>query len=238
MRIAILLLISVQFLAAETFTVIHKKTGWPNGKGSVEITDEGIRFEAKKEKRSRQWGWLDIQYFDRISETEFDILTYQDQRKYLGRDRSFRFLITEGALSDQLFEMISAKLERPVTDRVVRQASQVIYEVPVKHQHGFGGCEGVLQFTKDAIYYVTEHTKDAREWQLARDVNSVWSADKYRLEIHTYDNNRREFSRSRVYKFDLKEPLNATLYRDLKLRMYSLETAHLPYTSESGPASE
>ena len=83
MRYVLLVLLSIQLLAGETFTVIHKKTAWSNGKGAIEITEAGIAFTAKKEKRSREWGWLDIQYFDRISETEFNILSYEDQKKYL-----------------------------------------------------------------------------------------------------------------------------------------------------------
>ena len=223
MKIAVLFLISVQFLAADTFTVIHKKKGLPNGSGTVEITDDGIRFQAKKQKRSRQWSWLDIQYFDRISENEFNILTYEDQKRFLGRDKSYRFLITDGKLSGELFAKISNKLARPVTNRVVREGEKVLYEIPVKHQHGLGGCEGVLRFTEDAIYYVTDHTKDAREWLLARDINSVWSMSPYQLELHVYDNNRREFSSTRVYNFQLKKPLEEAFYRELKLAMYKLE---------------
>lgn len=238
MRYAVLLLIGAQLLAAETFTVVHKRTAWHNGRGTIQITGEGISYQAKKPKHSRDWSWLDIQYFDRISDTEFAILTYEDQRRWLGRDRSYRFVIEEGRLTDELFQTISEKLGRPVTNRVVRAPAAVRYEVPVKHLHAFGGCEGTLQFTEDAVYYLTGHAKDAREWLLARDVDSVWSANPYQLELHVYDNNRREFSRTRVYKFDLKEPLNAALYRDLKLKLYNLETAHLPFTSDTGPASE
>ena len=61
----------------------------------------------------------------------------------------------------------------------------------VKHLHSFGGCEGTLRFTEDAITYVTENENDAREWSLVRDVHSVWSSDRYQLQIHAYENNRR-----------------------------------------------
>lgn len=239
MKYVLLVLLSIQLLAGETFTVIHKRKAWRNGKGTVEITADGIAFNAKKEKRSRKWGWLDIQYFDRISETEFNILTFTDQRKYLGRDRSYRFVITDGKLSDTLFAMISKKLARPVTNRVNRpQPDEVTYEIPVKHMHTFGGCEGVLRFTKDAIYYVTPYAKDQRQWMLARDVNSVWSDDVYQLEVHAYDNNRRAFSKTRNYQFTLKEPLKASFYRALKLKLYKLEVAHLPLRAADATGGE
>ena len=114
MRLAVMLLTTVG-LGAETFPVVHVKTAWFDGQGTVEINDEGITFRAKKEKNSRKWGWLDIQYFDRISEKEFNILTYEDQNRYLGQDRSYRFTITDGTLGDDLFRRISEKVARPVT---------------------------------------------------------------------------------------------------------------------------
>ena len=213
MKLALVLCMVAPLLAAETFTVIHKKTAWSDGHGTVEITDDGISFQAKKEKRSRRWGWLDIQHFDRISETEFVVLSYEDRKRYLGRDRSWRFLITDGKLTDSLFREISGKLTRPPTNRVVRDQPALRYSVPVKHLHTFGGCEGELRFTDEAIYYVTDHTRDAREWLLARDVDSIWSSSKYNLEVHAHD--------SRLHRFDLKEPLDAEYYRKLKLRLFA-----------------
>lgn len=238
MRLAVMLLTTVGLLGAETFPVVHVKTAWFDGQGTVEINDEGITFRAKKEKNSRKWGWLDIQYFDRISEKEFNILTYEDQNRYLGQDRSYRFTITDGTLGDDLFRRISEKVARPVTNRVVRPPENVLYEVPVKHLHTFGGCAGMLRFTTDRIFYVTDHQKDAREWLLDRDVNSVWSADTYRLSVSIYDNNRREFSRTRVYQFDLKTPLDQAFYSGLKLKLYNLEVTHLPVASGSAPGAE
>ncbi len=94
----------------------------------------------------------------------------------------------------------------------------------MKHDRAFGGSEGELEFTANAIYYVTKDKTDGRTWLMDRDVVSVWSDDPYRLEVRAYDNNRREFSRTGTYKFDLKEKLNPEFYRELKLRLYGLET--------------
>jgi len=224
MRPAVLLLIAVQLLAGQTLSVIHKKKLWRDGRGTIDVTQNGIVYRANKKKHGRNWNWLDIQHFDRISETEFVILTYEDQRRYLGRDRQYRFTITDGRLTDELFRIISRKLARPVTNRAVGEPLAVRYEVPVKHLHSLGGCEGTLKFTKNTIYFITDHKKDGREWQMTRDVSSAWSAHPYHLELHVYDNNRREFSRTRVYKFDLKKPLDPAFYRELKLSLYKLKS--------------
>ncbi len=222
MRVLVLLLAWAGLTMAQTLEVVHKKWLWPDGKGVVEITPEHIAFKAAKEKNSRTWRYPDIQYFDRVSEKEFVILSYEDQRLELGRDRPFRFEITSGELGDALFESIRQRLRKPATNRVVRDIPAG-YELSVKHLHSLGGCEGRLTFTADRVAYITPHRKDAREWRLATDIESVWSMHPYHLEFHVYDNNQREFSRTRVYKFQLKQPLDAGFYQNLKLQMYRLQ---------------
>lgn len=228
MKYLLILLFIAQPLAAQTFDVIHEKTLWRNGRGKIEITDQGIIFAAEKKENSRTWRYGDIQYFDRISSKEFTILSYEDNPMLLGRDKQYHFLITNGELTNDVFYRIRDRLNKPATNREFPDAVNAQYELPVKHQHTFGGCEGTLKFTEFGIYYVTDHKKDAREWRFASDIQSVWSSNRYQLEIHAFDNNRREFSRTRVYKFDLKEPLDPEIYRSLKLKLYDLEAVHRP----------
>lgn len=219
----ILALFIPQVLSGQTLTVTLKKRLWPDGHGKILIGEKAIAYEASKKDESRTWEYPDIQYFDRLSPTEFVILTYEDQRLALGRDRQFHFVVTEGELDDELFRTIAARLGKPVTNRFVPEQVAAEYSVPAKHLHTFGGCEGVLKFSGDTIYYITEHREDAREWKLGRDAQSVWSADPYQLEVHAYDNNRREFSRTRIYNFQLKKALNQVFYRNLKRKIYNLE---------------
>ncbi len=246
MKLTILLLAFGTLLSAETFPARLEKPLWPDRQGTVEINDLGITYTAPNTKHGPQWlgldhvgheldrvanrphslswKWIDIQYFDRISPKEFVVLTYQDDWRFLGRDREYRFRLTEGVLSDSLFRNISSHLKRPVTDRVPPGKVAAVYTIPVKHDRGLGGSQGELEFTAKAIYYVTKNKTDGRTWFMDRDIVSVWSDDPYRLEIRVYDNNRREFSRTTTYKFDLKEKLDAEFYRSLKLKLYGLET--------------
>ena len=228
MKTILILLFMAHPLAAQTFNVIHEKALKRDGRGKVEITEEGISYVPDRSKDGRVWRYEDIQYFDRISSKEFTILSYEDNPMLLGRDKQYHFIITEGELTDEIFYEIRDRLNKPATNREFPGIVNVQYSLPVKHQHTFGGCKGTLKFTEDRIYYVTDYKKDAREWRLDSDIQSVWSSDRYRLEIHTYENNRREFSRTRVFKFDLKEPLDPEVYRSLKLKLYNLEAAHRP----------
>ncbi|MGP8246434.1 MAG: hypothetical protein ACLQVN_18175 [Bryobacteraceae bacterium] len=233
-------------LLAETFPAKLEKPLWPDRQGSIEINDKGITYTAPKPKRGPQWlgiqhvghaldrlanrpyslrwKWVDIQYFDRISPKEFVVLTYQDDWRFLGRDREYRFRLTAGELTDSLFQSISGHLKRPVTDRVPPGKVNALYTVPVKRDRTFGGSEGELEFTRDSIYYVTRNKTGGRTWRMDRDIVSVWSDDPYRLEIRAYENDRREFSRTAAYKFDLKQKLDPEFYRELKLKLFGLET--------------
>ena len=100
MKFALLLLLASSILSAETVSVSLKKHFWPDGEGTLDIDRQGITYKAADGKQQLHWGWLDIQYFDRISRKEFVLLTYKDQRLLLGRDREYRFVVTRGELSD------------------------------------------------------------------------------------------------------------------------------------------
>jgi hypothetical protein len=226
MKCTVLLLALHALLSAETFPARQVKPLWPDGQGTVEINDNGITYTQANTKHGLSWKWVDIQYFDRISSKEFVVLTYKDDWRFFGRDREYRFRLTKGDLTDSLFRRMSSHLRRPVTDRVPPGKLTTLYTIPVKHDRTLIGSSGELEFTRDAIYYVTEKKADGRTWLMDRDIVSVWSDDPYRLEIRAYDNNRREFSRTATYKFDLKEKLDPAFYRELKLRLYGLETNH------------
>jgi hypothetical protein len=211
---------------AQTFPVIQKKAFWPDGGGELIITPEAMEFRAAgKEQNSRRWLYRDIQHLDRISPNELVILSYEDQKWQLGRDREFRFVLTEGQITNALFETLRSRLGKPSTDRVVGEEQNPLYEIAVKHLHTFGGCEGRLVFTRDAVTYQTDHAKDAREWRLDSEIESVWSQGPFRLDIHVHENNRREFSATRVYQFALKQRLDNGFYSSLKKRLYGLTLA-------------
>jgi hypothetical protein len=235
MKQTVLLLAFAEAALAASFPARLERTLWPDRQGTIEITGEGITFAAR---HTLSWKWTDIQYFDRISRREFVVLTYQDDWRLLGRDKAYHFRLTQGELSDALFEEISAHLGRPVTDRVPPGQVAAVYSIAVKREGAFCGSEGTLEFTNRAIYYVTKEKKGGRTWLLDRDIVSVWSDDPYRLEIRAYENNRREFSRTATYKFDLKQKLDPEFYRRLKLKLYGLEANNEVIRQPPGTAAK
>lgn len=208
--------------AQSSFEVVRKKPFWPNAKGTLVIGDDGVEFRREKEEDTKSWSYRDIQSLDRISPTEIEILTYEDVAWRLGQDRSYRFSLVSGEIDDALFESMAGKIGRSVTDRIVEDGPRDAPRLPVKHLKPFGGSEGELIFGESAIYYATDAPKQAREWRLDRDVESVWAAHRYQLELHVFEAGRRDFDDTQVYRFQLKKPLDPDLYRGLKLRLYDL----------------
>ena len=201
----------------EGIKVRHDHDPWGSCEGELFVTEEGIEFQSEKEDHSRKWSWDDIQTVDRLSAGRFTIITYNDQRLLLGRDQPYDFTVLEGeGLTDVLFEVIKNRFPRTVVDRVVHEVDRIEYEVPVKHLHTFGGCEGILRFGKDVIVYGTDHAKDARSWRRDREVSGIWSTGRYDLEIEVYEKDGGDFLRTRTFRFQLKRPLDENYYTKLR----------------------
>lgn len=208
--------------AQETFEVVRKKPLWLDQPGALRVTDAGLCFDAKGEE-PRCWDFLDIQHFDRVSPAELVLLSYEDVAWKLGRDRSYRFELTSGEISDALFERLTAAVGRPATDRVVAPPDDALETLPVKRLKTFGGSEGELYVSPERIVYASDAPGESREWRLDREVAAVWSADRYRLEVQAWEGNPGSFRKPEVYRFALKEPLDPELYRRLKMRLYDIQ---------------
>jgi len=238
MKTLILLLLTTGLVSAQTsfvqasFEVIRKKSLWFDQKGAVRIDDSGISFQpAGKEEKSRTWTYEDIQFLDRVSATEFRLLSYEDTAWRLGQDRRYRFVLTSGEFTDEVLNYVATRMGKAITNRVVSrpdspgqyEGPHAEQELPVKHLTTWGGSEGVLFLSPERIAYQTDARNKSREWLVARDVQSVWSADPYRLELHVYEDSRGSFRMTKVYKFALKQPLDPEFYRRLKLKLYEVE---------------
>ena len=219
--IVLSVVVTVAGYAQTSFEVVRKRPLWPDAEGTLVVGDESVEFR-RDEDDAKAWSYAEIQSLDRISATEIEILTYEDVAWRLGQDRSYRFALLSGEIDDALFESMAEKIGRPVTNRIVEAEPAEAPRLPVKHLKLFGGSEGELIFGESAIHYATDAAKQSREWLLDRDVESVWAAHRYQLELHVFEAGRRDFDNARVYRFQLKEPLNPDLYRRLKLKLYEL----------------
>ena len=198
----------------------HDHDPWGSCRGTVEVDEKGIRFQSEEKEHSRDWSWNDIQSVDRYSPRRFSVLTYHDQKWLLGQDRAFDFTVPEGesGFTEALFEEVRSNLPGPLVDRQVR-ALETEYEVPVKHLHTFGGCEGELLFGRDLVVFHSEDPDHSRSWRRDREVQTVWSSGPYDLELDVYERQAGDLQRTRRFRFQLKEPINRSFYTRLKREM-------------------
>ncbi|HSR52669.1 MAG TPA: hypothetical protein VLV83_17750 [Acidobacteriota bacterium] len=207
--------------AAQSLRVRHDHDPWGQCRGDLLISNQGIEYRPdKKEEHHRQWSWDQIQSFDRKSPDQFSLLTYEDLKWKLGKDRFFDFKVLPDSesLSQEAFSVIVERLAKPLTDRLARDIEPEL-EVPAKHLHTFGGCQGVLKIGPGWIVYDTDHPGHARSWRRSMEVESLWSADPFHLEVHVFESYQRSYRTTRNYRFQLKRRLDADYYATLRRGM-------------------
>jgi hypothetical protein len=78
------------------------------------------------------------------------------------------------------------------------------YEFPVDHDHTLRSCRGSLVITPEKIEYKTAHEKHARVWRYV-ELQQVKVESKTRLDLLTYEDEKRLAGRDREWSFKLLE---------------------------------
>jgi hypothetical protein len=220
--LSLLLLLAAPALCQDVFEATLERPLWLKKTGELRFAAEAVEFQPKGADEPLRWEHGDIQLFDRVSRTELRILTYEDSKWKLGRDRELRFSVTSGEISDELFERVRAKLHRPANDRVLGNLAEPAHRLAVKHLHPLGGCEGELLIFEDHIVYDSRDERHNRDWVLGEAVEGVWSSDAYELEVHVREPRAGRPGEMRVWRYQLKQRLDQELYERLKRQLYRL----------------
>ncbi len=123
-------------------------------------------------------------------------------------------------MTDELFNFVVTRLRRNPGPEPPATPPGGRYELAVKHKHLFGGCQGVLKITDQFIEYVTNDKSDQRLWKYL-DIKRIEQGSAYELEIYTYEDQLLQFGRDKVFRFELKEPLEPEVYEFMVKRMHS-----------------
>ena len=192
-----------------SFKMRHDHNPWGECIGEMTVSESGIKFESNEEEHSFDRDWTGIQSLDRKTAMEFTILSYEDRKWLVGRDRPLNFTVVEGiGLQDQVFSLIKQNLPVPVVDRVVADVGETLYEIPAKHLHTFGGCEGILRFSPGVIVFDSQNREDSRSWRIDREIKGVWSTGPYDLDINVREGSGVDSGSERRFRFQLKRPID------------------------------
>ena len=206
------LLLQAPVQSGETSLAVRHEHALGSCPGTLIFSDAGVRYETKEKGRQRSWAYPDVKFFEIVSSKKIEIHSYEDQSVLrLGQDWDFVFEFTEGEIGNNLYQLLVDKSPRAVVTHVLFPGTELVQEMPVRHRHNIGGCQGVLTIAEDKIIYRTEHKGDSRIWRL-KDIESFASNDPFHLRISTA---------FETFNFDLKLPLEEKAHEHIWNAVYS-----------------
>lgn len=177
--------------------------------GELIISNNGVEYRAKKEKDSRAWTYTDIKLFEILSPTRVRIWTHQNRKLLLGQDESLTFKLIDGQINQQVSDFLRERINRPLVTSFTSETSEPLAQIPVKHLHRLGGCQGVLKVYMDSLVYEAQDGHDSRSWRWM-DLRAVGRPDIDRFEVLTFE--PQVGGPKRSFNFILKEPLPEKAY--------------------------
>lgn len=187
--------------------------------GELIINENGIEYRAKKrEHENRSWAYSgDIKLLEILSPTKIRIWTYKDRKLFLGKDESLTFRIVEGQIDQKVSDFLRERIARPFVTSFAEEDQNALAQIPVKHSHRFGGCEGLLKVYSDRLVYESQTGHDSRSWRWT-DLRSVGRPDIFRFDVETFEPQPGASSRS--FNFILKEQMADKTYDLIWSRVY------------------
>lgn len=223
LSLSLLFLAAGSSFAAENqfqYSVRHHHT-LKDCQGVLTISDAGVEYKTDHKNDSRKWKFEEIRLLKVESPTEISILTYEDQKRYIGKDRAFSFRLVEGKVSGDLSAFVLARVKRPMVLAVLPPGSpdeeKPAFEIPVKHLHTIEGAMGVLRIHADRIVFQAAKEGDSRLWRIS-DINRFAQPDRYRFQI--ISDVPMTGGPTEVYNFQLLNELPAGVYDYLWVRLH------------------
>ncbi len=199
------------------FSVEHQHT-FRNCRGTLTITADRIEYKTNHKEDSRSWKYEDVRQIKVDSPTALEIVSYEDQKRLLGRDRIFKFKLLQGQITKEVSVLLMAHATRPVATSVLPETGgSPAFEIPVKHLHTFGGCAGVLKIYSDRVTYESsDRPSESGYWRYA-DIQNFGRPSRYRFEITTFEDKFGGPTRS--FNFQLKQEFPEAAHDYLWLRL-------------------
>jgi hypothetical protein len=231
MSLVLLMLTLAQSATGQAWAFpVHHDHAFGSCDGALTISDDSIRYQARDGEHIWEWSYPEIASLEILSTSRIRIRSWESGGALsLWGDREFTFDVDETAadaseIDEEVYTFLDARSPRPVRTRIAFAAGNgsagagplpavIVQEVPVRHRHRLGGCQGMLSILGDRIVYETEDPEDSRTWRLA-DIESFGSTGEFDLRVSTAEE---------TYRFDLKAPLNDETYRHLWENVYEPE---------------
>ncbi len=187
-------------------------------RGTLKIDADGVEYRTAHYKDSRKWKFDNIRTLEIKSPTEISIVTYEDQKRWAGKDKVFEFTLLDKKANPELAEFLLKHVKRPLELAVFPEdGEKPEFEIPVKHLHTIVGAEGMLRIYRDKIVFQSSKVGDSRYWRL-EDIERFSQPDRFRFQIVTYV--PKAGGPTETYNFQLKEDLPEGVYDYLWVRLH------------------
>ena len=186
-------------------------------RGTLKISDSGVEYQTPHSKDGRKWKFQEIQTIEVKSPTQISLITYEDQKRYFGKDRAFEFELLSEKVKPELSAFLLAHVTRPMIVAVLPETAKPAFEFPVKHLHAITGATGTLRFYPDRVVFQSAREGDSRLWRLS-DIERFSQPDRYRFQIVTHV--PKAGWPTEIYNFQLMEDLPPAVYDYLWVRLH------------------
>jgi hypothetical protein len=220
-RIGAIVALSASLTLAQPFTYQVRHQHLRGGvTGTLRIGAESIAFteQSKDGKHSREWVYADIQQLS-LSDAELRILTYEDQKWQLGRDRDFVFDRLPEGLAQQVYSLLTQRLDQRFIAELADPDVHALWQAGAKLRHGLGGSQGNLLIGDDQIVYQAKAAGESRTWRF-RDIDNIATAGPFDLAITTLERSDWRHAGPTEFRFELKQALSEDRYNQLWRRIY------------------
>ena len=210
---------TIPFARAQSFeySVRHKHV-LQDCHGTLKVGPEGVEYLASRPKDSRKWKFNEIRTLEVLSPTKISLVTYEDQKRWAGKDKVFEFVLLDKQATPELTAFLLGRVKKPMELAVVPEEKQKpAFEMRVKHLHTITGAMGVLRIYPDRIIFLSSAVGDSRDWRFA-DVERVSQPDRFRFQLVSFA--PKAGGPTEVYNFQLLDDLPAGLLDYLWVRFH------------------
>jgi len=186
--------------------------------GTLRITAEGIAYLTARAQDARTWKFEEIRTLEVRSPAEIAVVSYEDQKRFLGKDRIFEFELLDKKATPDLSSFLLSHVKRPMELAVLPEVElKPVFEIPVKHLHTIVGATGVLRIYPDGVVFQALKQEDSRFWRLS-DIERFSQPDRFRFQIVSYV--PRAGGPTEVYNFQLMKDLPEGTYDYLWVHLH------------------
>ena len=205
-------------LHAQTATVRHQHLR-KGAEGELRVTADGVSFTepGKGKKHSRTWKYSEMQQLE-LGAGMLRIVTYEDQKWELGRDREYVFDHLPAGFSQAVYPQWRDRLDSRFIADLPDATVQALWQRPAKLLGTIRGSHGMLRVGAGRIVYETPAAEQSRTWRFA-DIENVASAGPFDLSVVTREHHGVWNAETREFRFQLRQALPEAQFNELWRRL-------------------